>query len=157
MHKALLIALFFFGGLIVTYLAVTAGLLWHMQASGITDRDGGMTMGIIFIIGPIAAVHGGIIAALLLPFWLRRRHRWPPAARATGQPRWPAGKRAAFAAAISGVAAFTLVMAATRLPDMAFRTYEAALLVAWSPYAFGLAAAGIAALLVLRNAQRQHH
>ncbi len=58
------------------------------------------------------------------------------------------------AAIISGIGAFVLVSLAIRIPNMTFRTYEAALLAVLSPYAFGLAAAGIAALLVLRNAQR---
>ncbi len=154
MRKVLLLALFFFGGLIVTYLAVVAGLLWHAQANGIADRDGGMTMGIVFIIGPIAAVHGGLIAALAFPIWLRRRNRWPPTPRPAAKDRWPAKTRAVMAAIISGIGAFVLVSLAIRIPNMTFRTYEAALLAVLSPYAFGLAAAGIAALLVLRNAQR---
>lgn len=156
MRKPLLLALFFFGGLIVTYLIVVAGLLWHMQASGITDRDGGMTMGIVFVIGPIAALHGGVIVALVLPLWLRRRNGWPPAPRAASERRWPPNKRAAFAAAISGIAVFTLVSAAIRLPGFTFTTYQAALLASLSPYSFALAAAGIAALLVLRKGQQRH-
>lgn len=154
MRKALFLALFFFSGLIVSYLAVVAGLLWHAQANGISDRDGGMTMGIVFIIGPIAAVHGGLIAALALPIWLRRRNRWPPTARPSEKDRWPAKTRAAIAAAMSGIGAFLLVSLAIRIPNLTFRTYEAALVAVLSPYAFGLAAAGIAALLVLRHAQR---
>jgi hypothetical protein len=157
MPKALLLALFFLGGLIVTFVAVVAGLIWHMQLNGIPDREGAMTMGILFVIGPIAALHGGVIAALVLPLWLRRRNRWPPAQRtagAAGAPRWPAGKRAAFAAVVTGVAVCTLISAAIRLPGFTFSTYQAALLASVSPYAFGLAAAGIAALLVLRKAQR---
>ncbi len=154
MRKALFLALFFFGGLLVTYVAVVAGLLWHMELNRIPDRDGGMTMGIIFIIGPIAALHGGLIAALAVPIWLRRRNRWPPATRTADAPRWPPHQRALLAAAISGIGAFLLTTLAIRIPDMTFRTYEAALLVSLSPYGFGLAAAGIAALLVLHRARR---
>jgi hypothetical protein len=156
MRKALLLALFFLGGLIVTYVLVVAGLLWHMQLNGIVDRDGGMTMGILFVIGPIAALHGGVIAALVLPIWLRRSNRWPPGQRTAREPRWPPGKRAAFAAVVSGIVVFTLASAAIQVPGFTFSTYQAALLASLSPYAFALAAAGIAALLVLRRAGRDN-
>jgi hypothetical protein len=154
MRKVLLIFLCFLGGAIVTYLAVVAGLLWHAQLNQIVDRDGGMTMGIIFIIGPIAAAHGGLIAALVIPAWLRRRNRWPSAAAASKP--WTPKTRAIVAAAISGVAAFAVAWLATRIPEMSFRSYGAALVVSLSPYGFGFAAAAIAAMLVLRNAQRHN-
>lgn len=151
MRKALLIALCFLGGAIVTYLAVVAGLLWHAQVNQLADPNGSMTMGIVFIIGPIAAAHGGLIAALAIPGWLRRRNRWP-SSTAASKP-WTPKTRAIVAAAISGIAAFAVVWLATRIPQMSFRTYAAALVVSLSPYGFGFAAAAIAAMLVLRNAR----
>ncbi len=151
MRKLLLLTLCFLGGAIVTYLAVVGGLLWHAQANQLADPGGGMTMGIVFVIGPIAAVHGGLIAALAIPGWLRRRNRRPSAA---AEPKpWTPKTRAVVAAVSAGLAAFAVVWLATRIPQMSFRTYAAALVVSLSPYGFGFAAAAIAAMLVLRNAQ----
>ncbi|HRJ68811.1 MAG TPA: hypothetical protein PK812_04310 [Beijerinckiaceae bacterium] len=56
--------LWFFAGLVITWVAtVAAGVAW-MTATGFIDRDGGASMGLVFMIGPTLGVLGGLIAAI---------------------------------------------------------------------------------------------
>lgn len=52
-------------GLVGTYLAVAVIMLLLVNFRVFVDRDGGVTMGIIFVIAPIASVIGGVIAAIV--------------------------------------------------------------------------------------------
>ena len=69
----------------------------YMTANETFDRDGGMSMAIMFAIGPLCAIIGGIAAAIAIPVWLKRRDATAPkpacrrriAGRLTSAPRSP--------------------------------------------------------------------
>ena len=65
MPRGLKIALAFLGGLIV---GEAIPVVWYIVATnyfGLFDRDGGGAMGAVFLIGPVAAIVLGVIAALV--------------------------------------------------------------------------------------------
>jgi hypothetical protein len=65
MHNLLMTILAGICGMITTYIVVVAGFLITANASGAIDNDGGMAMGVLFMIGPFFAVLGGVISALI--------------------------------------------------------------------------------------------
>lgn len=72
MRIVLLAILAFLGGFIAGYLcAVIAGLL-IVEYAGIFDREGALSMGIIFMIGPAAGLVAGLAAAIAAAIRLRR-------------------------------------------------------------------------------------
>ncbi len=81
MRTFLRVILAFLAGTIVTYVVVVAGSFWYIDANHILDRDGGMSMGIVFLIGPATGLIGGLVCAITVPIWLGRRDRnaGPPA------------------------------------------------------------------------------
>jgi hypothetical protein len=114
----------------------------------------------MFGIGPLAAIIGGIAAAIIIPVWLSRRDLARDLARAESrtpqqQKRWPPDVRAAIAAAAWGGAAYLVMRLVFWLfiAGTSFRSYWVALAVGLSPLLFGLVAAALAAFLVLRNAR----
>ena len=146
----------FLGGLVVSYvIAVSVGFS-IMSASNTFDRDGGMSMAIMFAIGPLAGIIGGIIAAIAAPVWLRRRDT-ASAAAGEVRKRWPPQRRAAVAAITWRVAVFFMARFVQWLflDGQSFSSYASALIVAFTPHVLALTAAVIAALVVLRGAQRQ--
>jgi hypothetical protein len=70
----------FFVGAIVVYVAVVTGAFGYMHAARVFDRDGGMSMAIMFALGPLSALLGGTLAAIIAGVRLGRRER----ARAVG-------------------------------------------------------------------------
>lgn len=63
MRRFWLIALAAVAGGLVTAVGVVAALL--LAYSGVPDRDGGRSMGIIFMIGPFTAMIGGVVSAVI--------------------------------------------------------------------------------------------
>ena len=62
-----------------TYLVVVVGtsIVWDIM--GVHDQDGGGAMALGLVIGPICALIGGMLGAVLLPTWLAgRAARKPP-------------------------------------------------------------------------------
>ena len=43
-------------GAVATYVAVVAGGFWYMRTNHIFDRDGGLSMAIMFALGPLGAL-----------------------------------------------------------------------------------------------------
>jgi hypothetical protein len=77
MRIAVLTFLAFLGGLIAGYLvAVVIGLV-YVEYAGVFDREGAISMGIIFMIGPFAGIVAGVLAAILTGARLRRRTAKP--------------------------------------------------------------------------------
>lgn len=147
----------FFAGLLITYFIVVAGLFWHAQVNKIVDRDGGMSMGIIFIIGPVCAIIGGVIAAALTAIVLMRRRRMAlPADQAANPARpWPSSVRAALIAVPVGLVVYYLGWVLVWLfSEMRFDNYWTAFAITKIPAVTGLAAAALTAYLALRNARR---
>lgn len=77
--RFLLTLLAFMAGFVVGYVAVVAAILIYIDWAGIFDRDGGMTMGVIFMIGPFAGVVAGLVSAALAARRLRRAASKAPA------------------------------------------------------------------------------
>src|SRR5262245_7467963 len=151
--RFLKIALAFLAGLVVTYAATVAAMFAYMSANNVFDRDGGMSMAIMFAIGPLAGLIGGIVAAAVAVIRLRR----PAAPSPPKVHRWPPKTRAVIAAVVALVAGYAVAAVPLWLfvyGKMSFRTYEAALMVSLLPYAVGAIAAAFAALRVLRSARR---
>jgi hypothetical protein len=61
-----------------TYAAVLFGTLAVWEMMGVRDRDGGGTMALGLVIGPVAAVFGGVIAAAIAAVVAERRRRNGP-------------------------------------------------------------------------------
>jgi hypothetical protein len=156
MRTFLRVVVSFVAGLIAIYVVAVAIGLGYMTAFDVFDRDGGLSMAVMFGIGPLAAIVGGIAAAIIVPVWLGRRDLARAESR-TPQPqkRWPPNVRAAVAAVCWGVATYLAMRLLFWLfiAGMSFRSYWVALAVGLSPLLLGLFAAALAACLVLRNAR----
>ncbi|MCB2063836.1 MAG: hypothetical protein KDE25_10350 [Novosphingobium sp.] len=64
---------------IATYLVVVVGTTVVWDLLDVHDQDGGGAMALGLVIGPICALFGGLIGAVMLPMWLAdRRNRQPP-------------------------------------------------------------------------------
>ena len=66
----------FLAGTIVVYLVLVVGIFTVWELTGYRDRDGGASMGVIFILGPLIAVPAGIVAAVV--GWMRARRSRAP-------------------------------------------------------------------------------
>jgi hypothetical protein len=152
MRTFLRVALSFLAGLIVTYVAVVAGALIYMDVYRVFDRDGGMSMAIMFAIGPLAGLVGGTLCAIVVPIWLSRRDlRRGPSAAPPRPPR-SQNQRVGLAIMLAGVPVYVLAWAVLRLfAGTSFESYWAALAVSYTPIGLALVAALIAAFAVSRN------
>ena len=72
-------------GVIATYILVIAGGQWLMQ--GVSDPGGGRTMQIMFMIGPLCALAGGVVAAIVAARALVRRQHAEAAGEPAAKPR----------------------------------------------------------------------
>ena len=64
---------------IATYLVVVVGTTVVWDILDVHDQDGGGAMALGLVIGPICALIGGLLGAVLLPTWLAgRAARKPP-------------------------------------------------------------------------------
>ena len=57
MRTFLRVAAAFVLGAVLTCAIVVAILFWYAHVNGVIDRDGGMSMAIVFVIGPFARRH----------------------------------------------------------------------------------------------------
>ncbi len=145
----------FLAGLVVSYAAIVAGAFWYMDAAGINDRDGGMAMGIIFAIGPLGALAGGLLAALATYFYTRRRKPRPAPEPASEAPPQARGRRIGLAAVLAGAAGYLVGSFGLWLQGgTSYESYWTALLVTWSPILLALAAASFAAWRAARSPAR---
>ena len=55
--------LWFFLALIAVWFLIAAGGLAYMEMAGVVDRNGGISMGLIFMAGPLGGVLAGLAAA----------------------------------------------------------------------------------------------
>jgi hypothetical protein len=155
MRTFLRVALSFLAGLIVTYVAVVAGALWYMDANRVFDREGAMSMAIMFAIGPLGGLIGGIICAIAVPIWLQRRDLRRGTINTTPRPPQPQpqAQRVGLAIVLAGIPAYLLAWGALRLyTGTSFESYWAALAVSYTPIIVAIAAAALAAFVVGRNA-----
>ncbi|MGV1015234.1 MAG: hypothetical protein ACOYB4_09720, partial [Methyloceanibacter sp.] len=132
--------------------------LLYVSAAGIVDRDGGLSMGIVFIIGPLGALIGGAAAALTAAFYLRRQQKTPEDGAA--RRRWPASRpgRIVLAAAAAGLAGYMAASVFIWLQSgITYESYWTALLIAWSPYLLGISAAALAAFIASRSPPREQN
>jgi hypothetical protein len=139
----------FLAGLVVSYLAIVAGAFWYMHAAGIFDRDGGMSMGIVFATGPLGALIGGTIAAVTV-YMRRPAPRPTPATTPDASPQARA-IRIGLIATLAGAAGYLAGgLGLWSQSGASYESYWTALLVTWSPILLGLAAASLAAWLAAR-------
>jgi len=138
-------------GAVATYVAVVAGGFWYMQANHIFDRDGGMSMAIMFALGPLAGLVGGTLAAIVTAVRGGRRAR----ARARGElpPKqpWPLPVRMIGAVVVGLLAYFAAWGIMWLVGPLSFKTYAAAFAVSVLPMALGVIAAGLIAWRALRR------
>ncbi|MBL8582439.1 MAG: hypothetical protein JNL61_09455 [Rhizobiaceae bacterium] len=71
--RALLILIAFLGGFVAGCVAAIAAGLLYIEWAGVFDRDGGLSMGIIFTIGPLAGLIAGLASAALAARRLMRK------------------------------------------------------------------------------------
>lgn len=149
MRTVVRVVLAFLFGFVATYVIAVTAAFTLAHVNNVFDRDGGMSMGIVFLIGPAAGLIGGILAAIFIPMRLARRDL-SRAERALPPPS-PGGARTAIAAIVCGIAGylagrFVLWMMA----GMSFDSYAVALTISMLPWLLALAGAGLA-MLALRN------
>jgi hypothetical protein len=138
----------------LVYVLVVAGTLGYVHANSIFDRDGGMSMGIIFLIGPACALAGGVLSAIVTAVRMGQRQRARAASQMPPQKPWPLWAMVA-GALLAGAAAYV----ATRLilwagGPMRFSSYWAAFAVSLSPIILAVAAAGLVVWHGLRKRTR---
>ncbi len=156
MWTFLRIALAFMAGLIVTYLAVVVGALWYINANRIPDHSGGTSMAIMFAIGPLAGLIGGLVCAIAIPLRLGRRDLRRGITAQTPSPRRPRGQRVLIAVLAAGIPAYLLARFVFWLQQgKTYETYWEALLIGFMPELFAIAVAGVAALLASREPKPQ--
>lgn len=63
----------FFLAAIATYLVVVVGTSVVWDIMGVHDQDGGGAMALGLVIGPVCALIGGMVGAVMLPVWLAGR------------------------------------------------------------------------------------
>jgi len=63
----------FFVAAFATYLVVVVGTSVVWDIMGVHDQDGGGAMALGLVIGPVCALIGGMVGAVMLPTWLASR------------------------------------------------------------------------------------
>jgi hypothetical protein len=143
MRVVLAALLAFAAGAVLVYGLVVAGAFAYMHANSIFDRDDGMSMAIMFAIGPAAAMVGGVLAAIVTAVRMSRRQR----AQAAGQlppakpwPLWTVIAGALLAGATAYLAAGFVLWAGG---PMRFGSYWAAFSVSLLPVILAVDVAGL--------------
>jgi biotin transporter BioY len=78
MFRAFVLSLLaFLVGTIVVYLVLVAGIFTAWELTGYRDRDGGASMSIAFIVGPLIAIPAGFVIAAITWVKVRRSRRAP--------------------------------------------------------------------------------
>ena len=137
-------------GMIAVYVVVVAGGLGYISAYNVHDRDGGMSMAIMFAIGPLAGLLGGIAAAVIAGVWLSRRERRGIEA---GLPvkAWPVPLMLVLAPLAGAFIYFAAWSVVGLVGPRSYATYGEALAVSLTPIVLALATAGLIAWRALRR------
>jgi hypothetical protein len=137
------------------YAATVAGLLAYAELNDVVDRDGGISMGIIFVIGPLVGLAGGAVAALVVGLLMRRRARLVAEGAKPPPRRWPLSLRVA----LSGLAGLGIYLIMRDvywlLSSMSFESYEIAVIVLNLPAVAGIVAAILGAWFAMRRSTAQ--
>jgi hypothetical protein len=136
-------------GVIAAYIVVVAGGLWYIHAYNVRDRDD-MSMAIMFAIGPLAGLIGGIVAAVIAGVWLSRRERRRIEA---GLPvkSWPMPLMLVLALLAGAFIYFAAWGVVGLIGPRSYATYGEALAVWLTPIVLALATAGLIAWRALRR------
>lgn len=150
MRVALGAILAFVIGALVIYVIAVAGGLWYIHAYNVRDSNGGMSMAIMFAIGPLAAFIGGTITAIAAGVWLSRRERARIEAGVAAKP-WPLPLMLALALFAGAFIYFSAWGVVGLVGPRSFATYGEALAVSLTPIVLALATAGFIAWRALRR------
>ncbi len=74
----IVVVLGFLGFVVATYLVVVVGTVLAWDVLGVHDQDGGGAMALGLVIGPVIAIFGGIIGAVVTYFWYAKRQKAKP-------------------------------------------------------------------------------
>jgi hypothetical protein len=147
-----LVMLGFVAGFVGVYAATVAGLFAYAELNDIVDRDGGMSMGIIFVVGPLVGLVGGAVASLVTGLLMRRRARLVAEGARPPPRRWPPGLRLVMSCLALGLGIYLLIRGIYwLLSPMTFESYGTAMIVANLPAAAGIAAAILGAWIAMRR------
>ena len=142
----------FIGGFVLTYVVVVGAALGYMSINEVLERDGGMSMAIVFMLGPFCALVGALTATIVTVLRMNRRARgvalgdMPPA-----QPR-PLPVRLAGALLVAVLTYFAAWAVLWLIGPLRFSSYWAALAVSLLPIGLGLV---VGALLAWRSLRRR--
>jgi len=147
MRTVVRVVLAFLFGFVAAYVIAVTAAFTYAHLNNIVDRDGGMSMGIVFMIGPLAGAIGGILTAIFIPMRLARRDL----ARGESPPAG-GGARTAIVAIVCGIAGYLIGRFVHWLmAGMSFDSYAVALAVSLLPWLLALTGAGLAILLLRRR------
>lgn len=142
----------FIGGFVLTYVVVVGAALGYMSINEVLDRDGGMSMAIMFVLGPFWALVGALTATIVTVLRMNRRARgvalgdMPPP-----KPR-PLPVRLAGALLVAVLTYFAAWAVLWLIGPLRFSSYWAALAVSLLPVGLGLV---VGALLAWRSLRRR--
>lgn len=142
----------FIGGFVLTYVVVVGAALGYMSINEVLDRDGGMSMAIMFVLGPFWALVGALTATIVTVLRMNRRARgvalgdMPPP-----KPR-PLPVRLAGALLVAVLTYFAAWAVLWLIGPLRFSSYWAALAVSLLPIGLGLV---VGALLAWRSLRRR--
>jgi len=142
----------FIAGLVLTYVVVVGAALGYMSINEVLDRDGGMSMAIVFMLGPFCALVGALTATIVTVLRMNRRARgvalgdMPPP-----KPR-PLPVRLAGALLVAVLTYFAAWAVLWLIGPLRFSSYWAALAVSLLPIGLGLV---VGALLAWRSLRRR--
>jgi hypothetical protein len=143
-------------GFVGVYVATVAALFAYAELNDIVDRDGGMSMGIIFVIGPLVGFVGGAVASLVTALLMRRRARLVAEGARPPLRGWPLGLRMALCGLALGLGIY-LIMCGVYwlLAPMSFESNEIAVIVLNIPVVAGIVAAILGAWIAMRRSTAQ--
>jgi hypothetical protein len=139
-------------GFVLVYATVVAGALWYMHANNIFDRDGGISMGIVFLLGPLAGLIGGSLFAVVAAVRSSRRQRAIAADELPPPRPWPLPV-VVVVALLAGVFAYVVIWAVLGIRGpLRFGSYGAAMAFWIGTIMLALA---VAALVLWRGLRRR--
>jgi hypothetical protein len=119
---------------VVTYLVVVFGTTVAWELMGVHDQDGGGAMALGLVIGPVIALIGGMIGAIVTSLWYAKRRQTKPP-QGPAETRRDSKRFAILASALAGgvfgyyVAQFGFWLAS----PIQFDSYWKAWAVSWLP------------------------
>ncbi len=141
-------------GFVAVYLVTVTGAFWYMRAYNVHDRDGGMSMAIMFAIGPLAGLAGGILSAVIAAVWFGRRKRGRAASELPPPKPWPLPALILGSLAAGAVVYFGLWTVLQISGPLRFDSYAAALAFWLVTVALAFCVAGVVLWRGLRRRAR---